>query len=128
MIATDKTVIVTPWIVLCHVVTNIIDDGQKIYVRSVRPKIRTPATPNQRKTRTVTDTSIPKVAPANAACRVVKTISFTRGSQKRILHHQIPEAAPVLQIFAVKNFAAALNRCGDDERVIPGELIAIGKM
>ena len=43
---------------------------------------------------------------------------------KRVLDDKIAEATPVLHIFAVENFATTLDRSRDDERVVPGELIA----
>src|SRR4029077_1302988 len=42
--------------------------------------------------------------------------------KKRILHEQIAKALSVLKIFAVKHFALALKRGGNDQCVVPGEL------
>jgi hypothetical protein len=43
--------------------------------------------------------------------------------EKRVLNDQIAEAAAILHVFGVENFATALECSGDDQRVIPRELM-----
>jgi len=39
--------------------------------------------------------------------------------EKRVLTNEIAEATAMLQVFAVKNLAIALDRRRNDERVVP---------
>jgi hypothetical protein len=123
LIATEDTVIRMPGSVLRQPITSIMDDGQRTYIRLVCPIIRTPATPNQRSASTAADTSSPTIPPAHAILFVVKSAPSQK-SKKGILDHQVAEASAMLQIFAVKNPALALERCRDDEGVVPGELVS----
>jgi len=48
IVTTHDAVIMMPGIVVRHPSTSITEEGHKTYIRSVRPTMRTPATPNQR--------------------------------------------------------------------------------
>ena len=69
LITTDDAVIITPGIVLRHPTTNITEDGQNTYIRSVPPTFRTPPTPNQISASTTLDTSSPTKPPSAPATK-----------------------------------------------------------
>ena len=48
--------------------------------------------------------------------------------EKGILDDEVAEAASVLKIFAAEYFAARLKGCRDDERVVPGKVVAASEI
>jgi len=75
LIATEMTVVAMRGAVLRQPTVSISADGQNMYIKSVRPTLRTPATPNQRRARTANDTQNPTNAPIPNASRVATNFS-----------------------------------------------------
>jgi hypothetical protein len=74
LIVTEDAVIMMPGIVLRQPLTSMIEDGHSKYIISLCPILRTPATPNQKRHRTIKQVTNPTIPPRSAARLMVKPL------------------------------------------------------